>query len=348
MKLKESSLISDEIVGEVEASSKTIMLKYGLPFILILSFIAAVFLTIAIENLFLPEKNILKDQMKIFDRINKSKTSIKAETKNIGIQDKILEAVGYLAAKRGFTEYGNIVLEQAGLPIRPREYMFFHFITVLGTGLFVLLTTGSLFTATLFVMAAVVLPLLMIKVLISRRQKSFYDQLPGVLSMLSGSLRAGYGLLQAVDLVSKEAEPPMSSEFKRVLTQTQLGISLDEALSNMAERVRNESFHWTVLAINIQKESGGNLAEILDTLADTIRQRESVKRQIKGLTAEGRLSAVILFALPFVQGAAMFYINPSYMSLLFTHILGLGMLIMSAVMMVVGAIWLKSIISIEV
>jgi len=344
----ESNLISEEIVEEVTASSKTAIFNYGLPFILILSFIAAAFLSIAIENLFLSEKNILKDQMKIHDRINKTKKSTTEETKNIRLLDKILDVVGYLAAKRGFTDYGNLVLEQAGLPIKPREYIFFHFIIVLGTGLFVLLTVGSLFTAMLFVIAAVVLPLFIIKFLVDRRQRTFYDQLPEILSMLSGSLKAGYGLLQAVDLVSKEAEPPMSLEFKRVLQQTQLGVSLDEALSKMAERVRNESFYWTVLAINIQKESGGNLAEILDTLADTIRQRETVKRHIKGLTAEGRLSAVILYALPFIQGAAMFYINPTYMSLLFTNILGWGMIIMAALMMIVGAIWLKSIISIEV
>lgn len=337
-------------VEKVQRRAQSLIIsKYGLPVVLTVSFLAAAFLIFATVSLFVPDKNVLREQLKIYERLGKVKAGGSESAGGNGdLKNKALELIGYLAAKRGFTDYANAKLEQAGIPLKLREYIFFHFLFVSGLSIAALIITGSLFISTILIIIAVGSPLMFVRYMIERRRRLFYNQLPDILNMLSSSLKAGYGLLQAIDLVAKEAEPPMSQEFKRVLNQTRLGMSLDEALNKMAERINNESFHWTVLAINIQKESGGNLAEILQILSDTIREREGVKRQIKALTAEGRLSAAILYVLPFLQGLLMFYINPSYMSLLFTHVAGWILIIFASMMMIVGAIWLKSIISIEV
>ncbi|WP_287007181.1 type II secretion system F family protein [Candidatus Aquicultor secundus] len=166
--------------------------------------------------------------------------------------------------------------------------------------------------------------------------------------MLAGSLRAGYSMLQAISLASEESKPPISDEFKRVLSETRLGLSIEVALNKMAARVESDDFHWMVLAINIQREVGGNLAEILDIVAKTIRERETLKRQIKTLTAEGRLSSYILIALPFAITAILLVINPGYMSLLFTNVLGWIMAGVAGILMIIGIIWMRKIVSIEV
>jgi len=165
---------------------------------------------------------------------------------------------------------------------------------------------------------------------------------------MAGSLRAGYSLLQAVTAVVDESRPPISTEFRRVLAEARLGLPLEEALEKMAERVGSESFSWTVMAINIQREVGGNLAEVLDILADTLRDRERVRGQIKTLTAEGRLSAAILIILPFALTLMLLVVNPVYMSLLFTHPVGWMMIILTVIFMTVGIIWVKGVVAIEV
>src|SRR5207248_5003984 len=126
-------------------------------------------------------------------------------------------------------------------------------------------------------------------------------------------LQAGYGFLQAIDTVAKEAQPPTSTEFARLHSEARLGMPIDEALNGMAERVGGQDFRWVVLAINIQRQVGGNLAALLSTVAGTLREREQVRRQIKVLSAEGRLSAIILVALPFLLAGYISIVNPGYL-----------------------------------
>ena len=128
----------------------------------------------------------------------------------------------------------------------------------------------------------------------NRRRKQFLAQLPDMLQLLSGTLRAGYSLMQGVEAVSQEVGDPMGQELRRVVTEARLGRPLEEALDGVAERMDSPDFAWAVMAIRIQREVGGNLAELLMTVAETMTQRERLRRDVAALTAEGRISAIVL------------------------------------------------------
>ncbi len=139
--------------------------------------------------------------------------------------------------------------------------------------------------------------------LAGRRRKKFLSQLPDTLQLLSGTLRAGYSLMQGVEAVSQEVEDPMGHELRRVVTESRLGRPLEESLDGVAERMDSADFSWAVMAIRIQREVGGNLSELLLTVADTMTQRERLRRDVRALTAEGRMSAIVLGLLPIGLGA---------------------------------------------
>ena len=132
----------------------------------------------------------------------------------------------------------------------------------------------------------------------SRRRKAFNRGLPETLQLMSGSLAAGLSLAQSVDTIVREGPEPIAGEFKRVLVETRLGVTLEEALDGIAERFESKDFEWVVMAIRIQRQVGGNLAELLDTVAGTMREREYIRRQVAALAAEGKLSAYVLGGLP--------------------------------------------------
>ena len=169
------------------------------------------------------------------------------------------------------------------------------------------------------VLLGVVGPFLYLSVRASRRQAKFEEQLPSTLQLLAGALQAGHSLQQAVDTVVQEAGDPIAGEFQRVLTEARLGRPLEEAFEAMARRTRSVDFEWTVMAIRLQRQVGGNLAEVLRTVSQTIRDRYSLKRQIKALSAEGRLSSIILSVLPLVLFLALLILNPVFLKPLFTH-----------------------------
>ncbi len=196
--------------------------------------------------------------------------------------------------------------------------------------------------------AAVLLPILavaaVVVILRSRRaaqRSAFQAVLPEMLQLLSGSLRVGHGLLQAVETASHEAESPVGDELRRALSQVRLGRDLVQALADMADRMHSDDFHWVVQAIGINLEVGGDLAGVLDNVAATIRARAHLDRQVKTLSAEGRISAYVLLALPFGLAMITMIVNPDYMGLLFTRTLGFMMLGLAGVLMMVGALWLR-------
>jgi tight adherence protein B len=182
----------------------------------------------------------------------------------------------------------------------------------------------------------------------SKRRKAFYNQLPDVLMLLSGSLRAGYSLQQAIMAVGEDAQAPASEEFKRAMAEVRLGSSADDSLKALALRIGIPDVDWTVQAIQIHNEVGGNLAEILETIAGTIRERARVKRHLNALTAEGKLSALILGLLPFILLGLVLLVNRTYLEPLFTTTMGWVMLAGSLGMMLIGFAWMRKIIRIEV
>ena len=182
----------------------------------------------------------------------------------------------------------------------------------------------------------------------SRERKRFEAQLPDTLNLISTSLRAGYSMLQSVEAVASEASEPTGREFKRAINETRLGRSPVDALKDVAERMSSQDFDWAVLAISIQREVGGNLAEVLQTAADTMLQRNRLRREMKALTAEGRISAIVLGALPFFLFAFLFTTNRSYLQPMLDNTV--GRIAMGGVLLLItaGIVWLNKIVTVEV
>jgi tight adherence protein B len=180
-----------------------------------------------------------------------------------------------------------------------------------------------------------------------RRQAAFADQLDDSLQLLASSLRAGHSLLRALDALSHEAEEPTATEFARIVNETRVGRDLSIALDELAARMGSDDFTWVAQAIAIHREVGGNLAEVLDAVGNTIRERNAIRRQVKALAAEGKLSAIVLMALPFGIGGFIWLTNPGYLAR-FTHSgLGWGMLVFAGLLLVGGGFWLKKMVSIR-
>jgi tight adherence protein B len=174
------------------------------------------------------------------------------------------------------------------------------------------------------------------------------EQLADVLSILASSLRAGHSFLQSLDQVASEISEPSATEFHRTVSEIRLGRSIDEAMIAMADRVGSEDMRWAVMAVNVQREVGGNLAEVLDIVASTVRERAYIHRQVRVLSAEGRFSIGILMALPVGLFAYLSLINPEYVSPLFTHPIGRIFLLAGGSLMVAGFFVMRRIVKIDV
>jgi tight adherence protein B len=239
-------------------------------------------------------------------------------------------------------------LEAAGLNMRVAEYVLVSLGSAFGFPLLVLAASRNLILALLAVPIGTIGPFLFLSIKASRRQAKFDEQLPATLQLLAGALRAGHSLLQAVDTVVREADEPIAGEFQRVLTEARLGRPLEEAFDGMAKRMRSVDFAWTVMAINLQRQVGGNLAEVLGTVSGTIRERYTLKRQIRALSAEGRLSSLILTMLPLVMFVALLAFNPVFLAPLYTTRTGLLLLGGAAVLMCIGIVWMRKLTEIKV
>jgi len=186
-----------------------------------------------------------------------------------------------------------------------------------------------------------------LKVKAGRRGSAFADQLPDVLQLIASSLRSGFSLPQALDGVVREGPQPAASEFARALTESRLGVELEDALDSGAERMKCQDLAWVVMAVRISKDVGGNLAEVLLTTVHTMRERAQLKRQIRALSAEGRLSAYVLIGLPIFVTAWFMLVRPDYLRPLYTVPAGIMMLVIAVVGLVVGSWWMSRIVKVE-
>jgi Flp pilus assembly protein TadB len=183
---------------------------------------------------------------------------------------------------------------------------------------------------------------------IVRRRTAFADQLPDVLHLIASALKSGFSLPQALDAVVREDAQPVAGEFARALAETRLGGVLEDGLEAVANRMDSDDLRWTVTAIRIQQGVGGNLAEVLTTIVSTIRERAFLRRQVRALSAEGRLSAYVIITLPWLIGIWLFISRPQYMRLLYTTHVGEIMLVGAIGLMVVGALWMRRAIKIRI
>ena len=180
----------------------------------------------------------------------------------------------------------------------------------------------------------------------SRRRRAFANQLDDTLQLLAGGLRAGHSLLRSIDAVSKEAESPTAEEFARVVNETRIGRDLNDALEQASQRMRSEDFGWVAQAIAIHREVGGDLSSVLDEVGNTIRERNQIRRQVAALSAEGKISAYILVALPFVVIVILLVTSTSYILKFVQSPMGFLMMGAATVMLIVGALWMKKVVSI--
>ncbi len=253
-----------------------------------------------------------------------------------------------VAADRGNTQMIEAALEQANIPLRPGEAIIGTIGLAFITGIVVGAITQSPIFALVVGVVILVFALLAVKSVASREKKRFTSQLPDTLTLTSTSLRAGYSLLQAVEAVAQESPEPTRREFGRALTEIRLGRPMIDALSDIAVRMESQDFEWAVLAISIQREVGGNLAEVLQTTAEMMNQRDRLRREMKALTAEGRISAVIMGVLPFFLFGLISFVNPSYLAPLYSTPIGLGLVGFAILLIIAGVVWMQKIINIEV
>jgi tight adherence protein B len=258
------------------------------------------------------------------------------------------EVVDRLPKPKGLERKIQEDLDRAAWPLRASEFMAIQIALAAGGALLGFALVGNaLFGLLLGGMAAAVARVVLTR-RVTGRQADFLTQLPDTLGLLASSLKAGYGLVQAIDTVVKEAPEPTASEFARALTEIRLGRPLEEALDAMAERLGSEDFAWVVMAINVQNEVGGNLAELLTTVAGTLRERVQVQRQIRVLSAEGRLSALVLILLPILLAAYMAVVSPDYLALLFGTFAGRMMVLGAFVFGIIGVFWMRRVVDIDV
>jgi len=182
----------------------------------------------------------------------------------------------------------------------------------------------------------------------SKRMRAFEEQFPEALDLLSRALRAGHAFQSAMGMVADELKEPVGPEFKKTFDQQNFGLPLRDALVQLSERMPILDVRFFVTAVLIQRDTGGNLSEILDNLAHVVRERFKVKRQVRVHTAHGRFTALVLLSLPPALAIVLRYINPEHMEVLFTDKLGRQMLITVMIMQVVGFIWIRKVIRIEV
>jgi len=259
------------------------------------------------------------------------------------------EFAGRMVTSRDLDSMLSLKLEAAGLPLRPGEWLIIHVGIAVLAALVLALLTGFGILATLLGLAfGLIGPYVYLSIKESKRKAKFAEQLPGTLQLLAGSLAAGHSLPQAVDTVVRDSDAPMSVELNRALIESRLGVPVEDALDGAAQRMDSVDFHWVVMAIRIQREVGGNLAEVLSTVAATMRERERLRRQVQVLSAEGRLSAIILGALPIVFATYLVIVRPEYIGILWSNPLGIVMMVVAVVLMIAGAFWLRKVITVEV
>ena len=253
-------------------------------------------------------------------------------------------AIDTALSRRGAPGAG--ALERAGVKMGLQDFVFLVGVAAVVTFALGLVAVGpvtGLFLAALTPIGAK----FALDIRASRRRAAFADQLDDSLQLMASSLRAGHSLLQALASVAREAEEPTSEEFARIINETRVGRDLAPALEETARRMGSEDFEWVTQAIAINREVGGNLAEVLDGVGHTIRERNQIRRQVKALAAEGKLSAYVLMALPFGISGFLFMSNPEYISKFTEGLLGYTLIGVSVVLLVVGALWLRKVVNIR-
>lgn len=315
------------------------------------TFLTLVVLTAVAYHFLTIEKREIHARMdRVFDRLEQS------SVQNEQPASATSELKGWRALVRSISKYIESPkasqiehkLIQAGIPLRGSEYYVIVGGAVLAGGILALALSGNLFLGLAGAILGYLMPGLIVTIKVDRRSKAFNDQLGDALVLVANSLRTGYSFLQSIEMVAREMPAPISVEFGRVLKEMNLGVATEDAMNNLAKRVNSDDLDMVITAVLIQRQVGGNLAEVLDNIAGTIRGRIKIKGEIKTLTAQGRISGLVVSLLPIGLGMVIYVINPEYITLLFVHPIGKMMLASAVVSQLLGIYFIKKIVNIEV
>ncbi len=251
-------------------------------------------------------------------------------------------------AAHSLTKKTQAELIKANIPLRGEEFILIYFLLMVGLGLLLLMLTRNAICGWLGIITGFIGPRLVVNRMKQKRIQKFNTQIGDALVVMSNSLRAGFSFMQAAEMVSREMPPPIGDEFARALREMNLGTATEEALLNLTTRIESEDLDLVVTAVLIQRQVGGNLSEILDSISQTIRERVRIKGEIKTLTAQGRISGIIVGILPIVIGLVLAVINPSYIGSLFTNPVGWAMLIAGVISQTIGIALIRKIVDIKV
>ena len=275
----------------------------------------------------------------------KKKTARKDFKTGLSILSK---AIGSFKFMEGCKKKAQFKLNRAHILLKSEEYIAICVLLPLFFGIFGFLIKGSLFAGIIAGLIGWRIPGIILNFKIKKRIKYLNEQLNDAIVLISNSLKSGYSFFQSVDIVAKEMTGPISEEFSLLQKEINLGLPTEKALENLIDRVGSEDLELVVTAVLIQRQTGGNLSEVLDNISSTIRDRVRIKGEIRTITAQGRMSGLIISLLPPCLGAIIYLINPGHMQLLFKTTLGLFIIAFSVIMETIGIYFINKIVKIEV
>ena len=270
-----------------------------------------------------------------------------ARTKSqVSLRDTAVDLAGQVV-KGDFEERLTKRLAGAGSSLKPAEWLLLHGGIAVGAGFLGLVLRGGALMIVLFLIGLAV-PWWWLRRKHAKRQGAFNAQLAETLTLMSGGLSAGLSLPQAVDTVVREGQEPMAGELRRALVEQRLGVTIEDALDGVGDRMDSQDFNWVVMAVRIQREVGGNLAELLTTVSETLREREYLRRQVRVLSAEGRFSGYVLSALPPVMFIYMLFVRPDFVRPLYTTGTGFVLVGVAVALLAIGQFVMTKLTKIEV
>jgi tight adherence protein B len=258
------------------------------------------------------------------------------------------EALNRALVSRGIGGDLATQLARANLTVTVGEFMAATVILVIAAGAIAYFLKRDIVVTAVACLVGFFAPRLYVSLMRNRRLRAFNDQLGDTINLMVNGIRAGYSVMQAMEAVSEEMGPPISQEFGRVVREVQLGLTLEQALANMLRRITSDDLDMMVTAVNVQREVGGNLAEVLDAISHTIRERVRIKGEIRALTAYGRGAGTLLTAVPVILAGVIYLITPDFMELLWVDRCGWIMVFVAVVGIILGYIVIRKIVNIDV
>ncbi|GIM95508.1 type II secretion system F family protein [Paractinoplanes toevensis] len=282
--------------------------------------------------------------LKVFTHVERKKGD-PALQQILSVGGQIIEESPTLAR---YAARSEPLLEQLARAPKPTEWLWLRFLSAIGTFLLLSLPLPMLLALPVGLALGFLLPPVVLKTMIKRRRQRFSDELPNMLGLVLSSLRAGFTLQQSVEAAVRDDEGPVAEEFSRALSESRISGEFEDAMQRVGERTGSGEMNWLVMALRLQREVGGSLADVMQTTADTMRDRAYLRRQVQTLSAEGRMSAYVLMALPVFTAITLTIMRPGYIAPLYQEPLGWVMIGLAVFLMTVGIIWLRVAVKIEV